>query len=776
MSRLLPQDGCMVEDSEYRAAVILTRQLVRWPSPRIVRALAEAIASLEGEALRAGVAAALEEVSDQTCIDAVCAVWAATRHPALAALLTRAGWVADTPPELRVLTALLVGQLEALTNDGAEVVSALLDAAGDSDTLIAGRAEQALRGLRRPAAQEEVCRLVMEEDNPLARAAAVAVGYAPRDPQRRALFYLLTEQWAAYEQLDFDASLLRTIYEMGDDALRRRIADYARRAGRLEFVEVVAGGRLRRRLGDMTHAEWEIVLALLTRSHSWPTMWQLAQLAPPVWSARLLRQLHQAGWQPAAAAEAVGYAQLTELAARCVGVSPPLGGLLSCQAVLEGHTGRVLALACCPTHIPEGNTQLVLASGSRDGTLRLWSLPDGAPLRSHKCLAEAVEQLAVTSDGRWLVSGCGRWVSSGAEHAALQVWQLPEGQAAKTFKGCGPGFALVEGVLNEDGQWVVGCGGQDGSVRLLSLPEGKLLRRLKGHQAEVTRLAVSPPSAGNGLPRLLVTGSEDQTLRVWSLPDGVALKTLAGHSGAIWSLAISPDGRWLASGSHDRTARVWSLPEGQLLTTLKGHTHGVSQLAFCEARPANGEAAASLLITASSDNTLRLWQLPEGVTVKVLEGRTPIAISPDGSLLVSGHTDGGVWLWQLPEGLPLKRLAMRNGHLEAPFGGQQATCLAFSLPNLDGVGPWLIAGSSDGKIWVWASELVARCRRPVAHARLEDMTWAQETWQTKGMSDGERGWLELLLALLRWRWRFDIHIEEAPQRISVGEFDIEIEE
>ena len=766
----------MVEDSGYQAAVTLTRQLVRWPSPRIVRALAEAIASLEGEALQAGVAAALQEVSDQACIDAVCAVWAATRHPTLAALLRRAGWVADTPPELRVLTALLVDRLQLLTNDGPEVVSALLGAARDHDALIAGRAEQALRSLCRPAAQEEVCRLVMEEDNSLARAVAVAVGYAPRDPQRRALFYLLTEQWAAYEQLDFDASLLRTIYEMGDDALRRRIADYARRAGRVEFVEVVAGGRLHRRLGEMTHAEWEIVLALLTRSHSWQTMWQLAQLAPPVWGARLLRQLHQAGWQPAASAEVTGYAQLAELAERCVGTAPPLGGLLSCRAVLEGHTGRVLALACCPAPLPGGSAQPLLVSGSRDGTLRLWSLPDGALLRTQKSLAEAVEQLAVTSDGQWLVSGSARWAAAGAEHAALQVWQLPEGQVAKTFKGCGPGFVLIEVVQPGDAHWVIGCGGPDGSVRLWGWPAGKLLKRLKGHQAEVTRLVISPPAAGSDRPYLLVTGSEDQTLRLWGLPDGVALKTLVGHGGAIWSLAVSPDGRWLASGSHDRTARVWSLPDGQLLNTLKGHTHGVSQLAFRAALPVNNEAAAGLLITASSDNTLRLWQLPEGVTVGVLEGRTPIAISPDGSLLVSGHTDGGVWLWQLPEGLPLKRLAMRNGHLEAPFGGQQATCLAFSTADWDGAGPWLIAGSSDGKIWVWASELVARCRRPVAHARLEDMSWAQETWQTKGMSDGERSWLELLVALLRWRWRFDIHIEEAPQRISVGEFDIEIEE
>ena len=768
------------------AAAILTRQLLRDPTPAVVRALADAVVGLDSPEAVAGVMDALQGMTEQGGIDTVCRVWAATRHPELGGLLARAGWVASNPADLRLLTALQSGRLEVATDAGPEVVALLLAAAQDADPIIAGRAEQALRGLNQPAAQDEVCRLVVEEDHPAARSVAVEAGYAPRDPERRALFYLLTEQWAAYERLDFDASLLRTIYEVGDEALRKRIADYARRAGRVEFVEVVAGGRLHRRLAEMTRAEWEVVLALLVRSHGWQLMWQLAQVAPPVWGVCLLRQLRapvrvlrQAAWAPAQAEEAAGLAELAELAARCSEAPPPLGGLLSCRAVLEGHTGRILCLAVSPTPLDGGTGAHLLASGSRDGTLRLWQLPDGTQVKTQKTYADAVEQLSISPDGRWLVSGSACWASDAPDHVAVQVWQLPDGSVLKTLKGCGPDFAMGSAAWPDGPAGVLTCASSDGSPRVWQLPVAKAMKRLRGHAGEVARLAISPTPLDQATGQLLlVTGSDDRTLRLWSLPDGKALKTLIGHTGAIWCLAISPDGRLLASGSHDHTVRVWSLPAGEPVGTLKGHSHGVTHLAFSPAPP-GAAGTAQLLVSASTDNSIRLWQLPEGTALKTMEGRGPIAISPDGSLLVSGHSDGGVWLWQLPDGLPLKRLDMRNGTPDALFGGgQQATCLAFGHNRpLDGSGgQWLVAGSGDGKIWAWASDLVDLCERPLVQARLEDLKWAEDARQAKAVTDAERRWLDLVLSMMRWRWRFDIHLEEAPRRIAVGEFDIEIDE
>src|ERR1700683_3202626 len=59
---------------------------------------------------------------------------------------------------------------------------------------------------------------------------------------------------------------------------------------------------------------------------------------------------------------------------------------------------------------------------------------------------------------------------------------------------------------------------------------------------------------------IAATGSDDKTVRVWSLPDGRLLRTLRvpiglGNSGQINAVAMSPDGRWIAAGGFD--ADIW---------------------------------------------------------------------------------------------------------------------------------------------------------------------------------------------------------------------------
>jgi WD40 repeat protein len=76
------------------------------------------------------------------------------------------------------------------------------------------------------------------------------------------------------------------------------------------------------------------------------------------------------------------------------------------------------------------------------------------------------------------------------------------------------------------------------------------------HVAKIWRIGVDRAC------RIAATGSEDKTVRVWSLPDGRLLRTLrvpiaSGDGGRIYAVAISPDGRWIAAGGWDaEQARV----------------------------------------------------------------------------------------------------------------------------------------------------------------------------------------------------------------------------
>ena len=90
--------------------------------------------------------------------------------------------------------------------------------------------------------------------------------------------------------------------------------------------------------------------------------------------------------------------------------------------------------------------------------------------------------------------------------------------------------------------------------------------------------------------KLLASASSDQTIKLWSLPDGALLKTLRGHTGSVSAVAISPDGTLLASGSADETVRLWSLPDGALLKTLVGNFASVTAVGISP----NGTLLASV--------------------------------------------------------------------------------------------------------------------------------------------------------------------------------------
>jgi hypothetical protein len=293
--------------------------------------------------------------------------------------------------------------------------------------------------LERTESQEALCRIAIERDNELARAVAVSAGYAPREPLQRAVFYFLTEQWSKYEELDFDQSLLRSVHLAQDSALKKRIAEKARNAGRLEWVEVLAGGRQSRRLRAMSDRDWHAALELLVARKQWREVWSLALEAPSKWGTVLLETLIRHNWAPEGSERPHFDALVRVLEGRMPLVAgserPPsslavsadarllargsrdgvifLGSVNAADAVrrLPGHTSAVLSLAFSAD-------SGLLASGSADKDVRLWSLPEGSPvavLRGHQ---HWVVFVAFSLDGRILCSG--------SEDGTVRVWTAPD--------------------------------------------------------------------------------------------------------------------------------------------------------------------------------------------------------------------------------------------------------------------------------------------------------------------------------------------------------------
>jgi WD40 repeat protein/serine/threonine protein kinase len=324
-----------------------------------------------------------------------------------------------------------------------------------------------------------------------------------------------------------------------------------------------------------------------------------------------------------------------------LGVSP---SLVSLRTSLPHKSGAVYTAGFAP-----GGE--LLATGSHDGTVKLWDLSSRqkrATLQGHK---RTVWSVAFAGNGRMLASGAGDW------HAA----------------------------------------NQPGEIKVWDATTGDELFSLEGHRGIVFSVAFSPDS------RFLVSGSADQTVRVWDLAARRELRQLKGHTGPVRSVTFSHDGQTLASGSFDGTIRLWEVPTGLLKGTLLGHGGRVNCVVFSPddrtlavgefgCRPDNGDLS-------NTPGLVTLWDLAAGKERGVLEGHRAqllsLAFSPDGLTLATGGGDwksfGEVKLWDVATGQELVEL---HGHTE------WVECVAFSPDGRTLVSAGGTAGSG-GEVKLW---------------------------------------------------------------------------
>ncbi|KAB5527371.1 hypothetical protein DKX38_021218 [Salix brachista] len=121
-------------------------------------------------------------------------------------------------------------------------------------------------------------------------------------------------------------------------------------------------------------------------------------------------------------------------------------------------------------------------------------------------------------------------------------------------------------------------------------------KRLRGHRTAVY-CAIFDRSG-----RYVITGSDDRLVKIWSMETAFCLASCRGHEGDITDLAVSSNNALVASASNDFFIRVWRLPDGVPISVLQGHTGAVTAIAFS---PRLGSVYH--LLSSSDDGTCRVW-------------------------------------------------------------------------------------------------------------------------------------------------------------------------
>jgi len=311
-----------------------------------------------------------------------------------------------------------------------------------------------------------------------------------------------------------------------------------------------------------------------------------------------------------------------------------VSGLSRFMSFADGEMVRSLAFS------PDG-TALAAAVGDEAGTIRLYEVAYGLPLRTLKGHESIVWGLAFSPDGRWLAS-------AGRDKTA-RVWDWRSGFQLQAIKYADE---VVSVAFSPDSRTLaVGGGDQWPNAAIWTYTVDSWQPWMKMAEFwNIPDIAYSP----DGM--LIVGGGTSRNVRVWRTTDG-SEQFVFNHPGQVSSVAVSPDGSLVATGlceaSEAATSQctrgavwLWDLASGELIHKMSDFPEGVESVAF--------SVDGSLVIGGSRDGTLRAYATsdyrpalvttsPGGSTSTSL---LALALSSDGRFLATGGI-GKINLWRV---------------------------------------------------------------------------------------------------------------------------------
>jgi RNA polymerase sigma factor (sigma-70 family) len=284
---------------------------------------------------------------------------------------------------------------------------------------------------------------------------------------------------------------------------------------------------------------------------------------------------------------------------------------------------------------PDGKT---VATGGLDHVIRLWDVASGKQVARLEGHSGVVNRLAVTSDGKFLVSG-----STEPNDRTVSLWDLATGKEVRQFRGHGRGILHL--LVSPDGSLLLTTGG-DGLFRVFDLATAKELRQTPCHYSGV--MAYSPDG------KTLVLLGKDQKLQFLD----AAAKDVLRETEQLWqypgTVGFASDEKTLFGGSTDGSSVLQDGRDGHRLRWVT-----VSRAMAADPRPGgiphptlspDGRVMATTEL-ATAGGAVRLVEVSSGKIRRTLAGGqadvTSVAFTPDGRKLVAGSSDSTVLVWDL---------------------------------------------------------------------------------------------------------------------------------
>lgn len=609
---------------------------------------------------RSGTArAALLRLNNPQAVRVFCQRWLETRDPQLESILLEAAYLPAQPPLLRLYCALKTGNRLAANDSPASAVPGLLAALEDDDPTLRSAAEDALLNLKRPEARNALCIAFLKNDQPEVGKLAQRAGYRPANATDQAAFLLLTGQWEALAELDFDQRLGRAAYQSASPELRQRMARAVQQLGRPELLSILtsfAAAEPER----MSRQEADILLESLRSASDWPRLWQVTRQLSLPHAMQSVRILSAQGWQPTDALEQALYAQLCK---HCQASPTGLDVATLRKAfppVLPRARVRVSGRINDISFAPNSPT-LALASGA--GKVVRWNFQHAGIEQVQRNFDHSIYLLTHTKSGRLL---CAEYETN----TLYEVTKDPDQPPHPVLQNPSRLTSLIP--LNEETFFF---SRRDSVVGIASVDDLNALRTNKCNFWWGRAACLSP----NG-ENIALLSKHILLINLNSLEYQFLFNSMSKHSAIINSVArcscFTPEGRLLTGQTNGQIIEYPVLNNNPSLQRqlLLQYNERAEALAFLP--------GSNLLLCAWSDGHMQLLQWPQKTHFATLASPTSslisLQVSPDGSFLACGSLNT-FWLWDL-------RTLTLPEMIEQPIANltpKQLTALSEVLPLLE---------------------------------------------------------------------------------------------
>jgi platelet-activating factor acetylhydrolase IB subunit alpha len=386
---------------------------------------------------------------------------------------------------------------------------------------------------------------------------------------------------------------------------------------------------------------------------------------------------------------------------------------------LQGHSSVVTSVSIHPIYT-------LAASGSEDGTIKLWDYESGDYMRTLRGHTNSITSVEFSPK-----NGC--YLVSSSSDLSIKLWDVQEYTCVRTLRGHDHTISCVKFVPPSVGAVYLEQG-DSGNIATAASSSGAGGKSISG---------VDPSLAGS---KFLLSASRDQTVKFWDVETGFCDATLSDHGDWVRCLAVRPacsvvvgggvsarknagiandvsvEGEGdnsssvtsslalVASSGNDRTIYVYNAHEKrEKVCELRGHDHVVESLSFqCSSllpqtmpttsskqltSPAGGSAPRDYLASGSRDRTVRLWTIANGgsclMTFRAHENWVrSVLVHPSGNHILSCGDDRSIRVFDIKSNRCLRTIEDAHSHF--------VTSMAMH-PTL----PILISGGVDHTLKCW---------------------------------------------------------------------------